>query len=107
MPDDSPRVGHTLEVQQTDERGKKPVRTLGRLRCWWSVHSPYERWFLKSSCGYSGSFASSFGHRHMKFPPVLVSFCRKTYKLLINQEKPIIRDQTSDKLERRSGCGFR
>ena len=36
----------------------------------------------------------------------LASFCRKTYKLLINQEKPIIQDQTSDKLERRSGCGF-
>src|SRR5205809_431927 len=36
----------------------------------------------------------------------LASFCRKTYKLLINQEKPIIQDQTSDKLERCSGCGF-
>ena len=37
----------------------------------------------------------------------LASFCRKIYKLLINQEKGIIQDQTIDKPERRSGCGFR
>src|SRR6266851_4110832 len=44
--------------------------------------------------------------RQGTIPELLASFCRKTYKLLINQEKPIIQDQTSDKLERRSGCGF-
>src|SRR5207247_7782076 len=37
----------------------------------------------------------------------LTSFCRKTYKSLINQENGSIQDQTSDKPERRSGCGFR
>src|SRR5206468_9654099 len=37
----------------------------------------------------------------------LASFCRKTYKSLINQENGSIQDQTSDKPERCSGCGFR
>src|SRR5438552_472471 len=40
-------------------------------------------------------------------PQFLTSFCRKTYKLLINQENGSIQDQTIDKPERRSGCGFR
>ena len=50
--------------------------------------------------------ARKLGVHRREVRKALASFCRKTYKLLINQEKPIIQDQTSDKLERRSGCGF-
>src|SRR5437667_4056860 len=58
---------------------------------------------------------AGYGLRQIRRNPVfsaiaiatLASFCRKTYKLLINQEKDIIQDQTTDKPGRRSGCGFR
>src|SRR5260370_13649997 len=68
----------------------------------WDEHEERDGPCTRTKCK---GFSDPYYALHVGMPP-LASFCRKTYKLLINQEKPIIQDQTSDKLERRSGCGF-
>src|SRR5437867_9824893 len=60
-----------------------------------------------ASPGGEPAFERAFFRRVGNQESRLDSFCRKTYKSLINQENGSIQDQTIDKPERRSGCGFR